>query len=191
MEKRATGPFFHISLQERNIIMEKLLAFLDKFNKTVCKICKFLAAVCVGAFTVITFAQVIGRNFLKIPMIWSIDMCTLLFTWCVFLGCILGVYYRSHYIVELFPERMEKTNTSLDLLVDIIVACYFFWLVKYGIGYTKIGMKGIMESMLISKAWCYVVIPISGGIMFWMNLQWILKDFWKLVNLFKKPKTAE
>lgn len=171
--------------------MEKLIAALSKFNKGFCKVCKAVAGLCTAVFTLVTFGQVIGRNFLKIPMIWSMDICTLMFTWCVFLGCIMGVYYRSHYRIELFPERLKKTNVIMDLFADILCGIFYYWLVQYGIKYTEIGMRGIMESTRWPKGYLYVVVPIAGAIMFWMNIQIFLEDIHKLIGLLKQPKTAE
>lgn len=171
--------------------MEKLIAALSKFNKGFCKVCKALAGLCVAAFTLVTFAQVIGRNFLKIPMIWSIDVCTLMFTWCVFLGCIMGVYYRSHYRIELFPERLVIANTCMDIFSDVLCGLFYYWLIKYGIAYVKIGMRGIMESMRLPKGYLYLVVPVAAAVMFWMNIQIFLEDLHKLIGLLKRPKTAE
>lgn len=155
------------------------------------KATRITATIAVAAFTIITFFQVIGRNFFKLPMIWSMDVSTLCFTWCVFMGATLAVKFRSHYNVSIFPESWKKVNTALDVFADILGGVLFFCLIYYGIKYTKMGAKRVSDSLGITMNYLYFVIPFSAFFMFYYNLRVLISDIIKFCRLCKSDSPVQ
>lgn len=164
--------------------MKKVEVFFNTIDAVFIKIAQVLATLSVAAFTFITFFQVIGRNLFRIPMIWSMDVSTLCFTWCVFIGSTIAVYRRSHYSVSIFPPNWSKLDAFLDLFGDLVGTFLFTCLIYYGIKYTKMGLKRRSDSLEITMNYFYCVIPISSCFMLYFNLRIIIKDILRIIKIF-------
>ena len=91
-------------------------------------------------FVIIITLQVVGRNFLKIPMVWSNDLSVVFFVWAVFFGSAIAVRYRRHYVLEFLPEKFRKANCFLDIIGDISGLIFFYIFIRYGYNYTVMGL---------------------------------------------------
>ena len=130
--------------------------------------------------------QVIGRNLLKLPMVWANDLSVVFFVWAVFFGSAIAVRYRSHYVVELLPERFVKSNLVLDIVGDIAGFIFFYILIRYGYNFTIMGLNRLSPSMNIPQAYFFACIPLSALFMFWYTLLNFAEDVKKLAGAFKK-----
>ena len=78
------------------------------------------------AALIITVAlQVLARDILEAPMIWTGDVAQLLFTWLIFLGAAAGLRLGSHYTVDLLPmhRRMVKLATDwIGFAAGVLIA---------------------------------------------------------------------
>ena len=149
------------------------------------RICKFIAALAVGAFVVIICMQVFSRNLFKVPMIWANDLSVVAFVWAVFFGSAIAVRHRAHYDVALFPERMKKLNCALDILADLSGIVLFYILIRYGTVYTQMGLKRLSPSLNIPQAWFFACMPCSGLFMMWYTLLNLCEDVQKMGRLLK------
>ncbi|MEM7443115.1 MAG: TRAP transporter small permease subunit [Pseudomonadota bacterium] len=118
----------------------------------------FAALVCVVGL------QVLARNVLQVPMIWTPDLAQLLFAWCIFLGAAIAFRRSGHYEVNIWPTSgpLAQIPRSVAFVGGVIVIGVLFY---YGIDMTQRAMLRTNPSLGISELWFFISIPISGGLM--------------------------
>jgi TRAP-type transport system small permease protein len=119
----------------------------------------FLALICTVAL------QVVARNLLGLPFIWTLDLAQLLFSWLVFVGAAVAFRRGAHYTVDLWPEnspRIDRVLQAISLLGAVVVVLV---LLRYGWNLTRIRWSGSVQSLGISRGWMFVPIPLSGALM--------------------------
>ena len=106
--------------------------------------------------------QVLARNLLGLPLIWTLDVAQLLFTWLIFVGAAVAFRKGAHYYVDLVPDRWAKTRIVLDV-VGLVAAAIVAWvLILNGADLVQIRSTGTIESLNISGLWVFLPIPIGG-----------------------------
>ncbi|MDQ0313623.1 TRAP transporter small permease [Amorphus orientalis] len=109
--------------------------------------------------------QVLARNVLGVPMIWTGDVAQLLFTWLIFVGAAVGLRSGVHYVVDLLPDNrpwMKAAADWLSLLAGVAVA---YMLLRYGWMLAEVRSTGTVQSLGISRFWMFLPLPASGALM--------------------------
>lgn len=119
----------------------------------------FLALICTVAL------QVVARNLLGLPFIWTLDLAQLLFSWLVFVGAAVAFRRGAHYTVDLWPENSPRIDRVLQAISLLGAAIVVFVLQRYGWNLTRIRWSGSVQSLGISRGWMFVPIPLSGALM--------------------------
>ncbi|MFD0979085.1 TRAP transporter small permease [Tropicimonas aquimaris] len=109
--------------------------------------------------------QVLARNVLMSPLIWTSDVAQLLFAWLIFVGAAVGLRTGAHYRVDMLPEG----NRPLNLLADAVALLAGFavaWLLLYyGWELAMVRKTATVQSLDISRFWMFLPLPVSGGLM--------------------------
>ena len=109
--------------------------------------------------------QVLARNILEVPMIWTSDVAQLLFAWLIFLGAAIGLRTGAHYYVDMIPDNRPMLNafaSGLGFVAGIAVA----WLLLiYGWQLASIRSTATIQSLGISRFWSFLPMPICGSLM--------------------------
>ena len=115
--------------------------------------------------------QVLARNVLKIPIIWTGDVAQLLFGWLIFLGAACAYRRGAHYTVDLLPEAWDAGRRMLDLLGFALALVVIHVLIVHGWTLAEIRRSGTVQSLGISRFWMFLPIPVSGALMalFWLE----------------------
>lgn len=161
-----------------------LIKIAKTFSDAIEWLCKAIGGLSVAVFVCIISMQVIGRNLLKIPMVWANDLSVVFFVWAVFFGSAIAVRHRAHYVLDFLPERFAKTNCLLDIIGDIAGFIFFYVLIRYGYTFTMMGMSRLSPSMNIPQAYFFACIPLSGCFMTWYTLLNFASDIKKMLSLF-------
>ncbi|MEM8663293.1 MAG: TRAP transporter small permease [Pseudomonadota bacterium] len=115
-----------------------------------------------AALVVTVGLQVLARNVIKIPLIWTLDVAQLLFAWLIFVGAALAYRRGAHYRIDIVPEGRTGISRVLNLLSDVAALAVVFVLVRYGFTITQMRSRGEVPSLGISEAWFYASIPVGG-----------------------------
>jgi len=165
--------------------MSIINALYVKLEDVIEKLCKVIGGISVAAFVLITFMQVLGRNFFQLPMIWANDLSVISFVWATFFGSAIAVRYRRHYILELIPDKYVKTNCFLDLVGDLSGFVFFYALIRYGYIYAEMGLVRLSTSLGIPEAYFFACIPFSACFMMFFNIGVFVKDVQRFQALCK------
>jgi len=120
--------------------------------------------------------QVLARNVLKIPLIWTPDVAQILFTWLIFVGAALAYRRGAHYAIDLVPDGMPRLGRALDLVSDAAALLVVFVMVRYGAMLTEMRASGEIASLGISAAWGYLAIPVGGALTGIFLLEKVVRD---------------
>lgn len=121
--------------------------------------------------------QVIARNILQIPILWTSDVAQLLFSWLIFVGAAIGFRQGAHYFVDILPatdNAFRRGVTWFGIAASVVV---IFILVTNGWALTMARARGEIQSIGISRLWLYVPIPVSGVVMALFLVEIALKQW--------------
>jgi TRAP-type C4-dicarboxylate transport system permease small subunit len=119
----------------------------------------------------VTFAQVVFRFILKMPLAWSDELATFSFVWFALLGAAIAVREGGHIgvdaLVRVLPKGQQAwVAISSLLLVQIFLLC----LIKFGIDLLlRIGDQR-SSGLQIQVFWVYLALPVSAILMFMHSL---------------------
>ena len=143
-----------------------------------------LCGVCLTAFTVSTFIDVITRE-IGHPLLWLQEVTSTFFTYGVFVGTAVAVRRNDHLFLSALTEKMSGTprrffevfNRSVVLLVGVGMVWFGWQNVLTGLGSFR------MPSMY-PMSYLYVAIPVCGALVALFSLEQICNG---LRNGFSAP----
>ncbi|MBK0326079.1 TRAP transporter small permease [Rhodobacteraceae bacterium F11138] len=114
------------------------------------------------ALIVTVAVQVVARGVLKIPLIWTLDLAQLLFSWLIFIGAAVAYQRHAHYIVDLLPEAWLGFRRLCDYLAVIAALIVIYLLVVHGWKLVDLRWSGKVQTLGISRSWMFVPMPVAG-----------------------------
>jgi len=148
----------------------------------------FVAVLHLAVLVATVFLQVVARNYLHFPLLWTNELAVLTFIWSIFLGSAVAVRRRKHYVVEILPPSFVKTNVTMDVLADVVIMAMIYVMVVDGYGYTMMGFSRLSTSISMPQAYFFLPIPLSGIAMFLFNIEVLVEDVKKAMILMKGGK---
>ncbi|MEM6381057.1 MAG: TRAP transporter small permease subunit [Pseudomonadota bacterium] len=137
---------------------------LTRLNDLVERAALWLLALLFAGLIAVVGLQVLARNVLQVPMIWTLDMAQLLFSWCIFVGAAVAFRQKRHYEVNIWPETGAIT---LIPRIAATVACVIviYVLARHGFEMAQITLPRFNQSLQISEVWFIAPIPLGGALM--------------------------
>jgi len=125
--------------------------------------------------------QVFFRYILNTPLSWSEELSRIMLVWLVFWGSAIATRRKKHlsisFFVDLLPEKIRIYIEIFNQLLLII----FLGIFSYTGCRVMLITKGIVTPALgISYLWFYLIVPISGILMFLQIGFMLLENFKKL-----------
>ena len=158
---------------------------LKKFNDVLERILTVIGVILLTIFIVVVFFEVITRNVIKIPILWSTEVSIMTFIWAVYLGAAIAVRKRRHYVVELFPEQnYKKLNMILDIIADVAIFGIIYVMIFNGYKYVKWVLHGILLLSLPQTYFSHVYLFRDSNGPF--NIEWLLRDIARLAKLKRR-----
>jgi len=153
---------------------------LNRFCDGVSGVVTTLSWMAFAALIITVALQVIARNILQLPMIWTGDLALLLFTWLIFIGAATGLRTGAHYVVDLLPMHRPPVRLFASIIA-ILAGTVVAWLLgTHGLTLARMRASGEIQSLGISRLWIYLALPVSGYLMALYILE-------MAVDLFRDP----
>lgn len=158
---------------------------LNKVDRIIILILKWSSIGCLVALLFFVSAGVFVRFVPISSMGWSDEIIELAFAWMVFLGATALWRDRSHFRVEVLPERLagSKAGLVLEILLSFI-AFIFLLIFTYEGGVLSIRATDRSPILEITRTFFYMVMPISGAIM----IGYTVRDLWSFLHGRSSPK---
>ncbi len=114
----------------------------------------------------VTFAQVVQRYVLHIPIPWANDVIRISFIYSVFLGMAVGVFKKAHInvdvLVNALPSRIKGWSA---ILTNIIVLLFLCVVLYFSYSFTLANRDQYTTYLFIPMSYVYAIVPISVFLM--------------------------
>lgn len=124
-----------------------------------------IAALCLCALIVITFASVLSRYLLNAPFAWTEEVQMMLIVWAVFMGGSAAFRARAHIAIEVLVDALPPgVQTVVRYLSDAVVLVVLCYIGYQGLGYIgrQISIGRVTSILKIPGAFIYSIIPIGS-----------------------------
>ncbi|MEM6712141.1 MAG: TRAP transporter small permease [Pseudomonadota bacterium] len=148
---------------------------LTRVNDLVERVALWGLALLFAALITVVGVQVLARNVFEVPMIWTLDMAQLLFSWCIFGGAAVAFRQKRHYEVNVWPAigALHIIPRLAGTLGSVAVIYVLAW---HGFQFAQITMSRFSQSLQISEVWFIAPIPICGVLMALFLVEQIMDD---------------
>ena len=141
------------------------MSILRRLNRYLDTGLRYFLAFLFAGMIVVVFTQVFARNILQVPMVWTLDMAQLLFSWCIFMGAALALRWDAHYVLDLMPDHWHVSRTSLKIFAHIGSVIVVGVMLYNGVIFTDMGLTRFAPALGISEFWFFLPIPLSAALM--------------------------
>lgn len=156
------------------------MKLIDKIADNFLKIVMALSSL---TLFVVTFAQVVFRFLFKYPLPWSQDVIRICFVYLVFFGAAYCVKEEAHLNVDVLLTMMKpKMRTAVELIINIIVLCFFVFIIYFGFEFVATGQNQFAPYLPIPMSLYYLSVPISGVFMIYYAVKQIFNQIKKLMD---------
>jgi len=99
----------------------KLMSWLSKAHHLLVLCEKTALVLLLASMILLSFSQVITRNFFSFGFIWAGDFLRTEVIWVTFIGAAVATEYRKHIRIDIFSRliRSKNANRIFDLLADL------------------------------------------------------------------------
>jgi len=128
---------------------------------------------------ILVSGNVIFRFIPILSMGWADEIIEFFFAWMIFL-CAANLWReRSHFRVELIPNRLANKKSGRNLEISLCILALFFFLVfSYEGGILSAKATDRSPIMEWPRYLWYFVLPFSGGII----IVYTMRDLWHLIK---------
>jgi TRAP-type C4-dicarboxylate transport system permease small subunit len=145
------------------------------------KIVDWTSVVFFGVISLVALAQIIARYFFNSPFFWAEELIRLMYVWICYLGWVLATRNKTHIrittLVDRLPAGGKKFMAVFNGALVILFSLFMIW---YGIGMIKAGLKGRAVTLPISFALVYAIVPV-------VNLFVVVYRVMEIIDIVKKP----
>jgi len=121
-------------------------------------------------------SQVFARYLFHQSLYWTEELGRHVMVWMIFLASVLCVRRGFHLSITLIKERLSPHKQALLQLVGAVVLAYFFYMmVVHGWTLTQKTMVQRSSAIHYPMGYVYAALPVSGLLMFIVNLEVMIK----------------
>lgn len=133
---------------------------------------KTLAVMCATSLIGLVLIVLLGiaSNQMKLQITWTEEAANILLTWTVMLGAALAYLEHAHLGVDVLTSNFTpQAHRVVRIFTTFVVIVFSAWIMIHG-GW-KLFQNGLasnqkLPSLGIRKAWFYLSVPVSGGLIF-------------------------
>lgn len=103
-----------------------------RFGKLIDDIEETSIAICLGAMTLVTFANVVARYVFETNILWALELTVFLFAWLVLMGMSYGVKKHVHIGVDVVINSVSPGTKKIFAIIAIILSLTFSILLLIG-----------------------------------------------------------
>ncbi len=121
-------------------------------------------------------SQVFARYLFHQSLYWTEELGRHVMVWMIFLASVICVRRGFHLSITLLRERVSPRRQALMQMLGAAVLAYFFYMmVVHGWSLTQKTMMQRSSALHYPMGWVYASLPVSGLLMFIVNLEVMVK----------------
>ncbi len=132
---------------------------LDNFEE-------YLAAILFATMFIVLMLQIIFRQVLNNPLVWSEELSTFLYVYVGMLGIIIGVKRKQHVAIDIIYSRFSGVSKKVvDIILSTVVIITLLLMIYIGgvVTLNKASMQ--ILTLGISSAYMYMALPLGATLM--------------------------
>lgn len=158
------------------MMWSKLIKHINRFFENV-------TAVFLAMMVILIFVQVISREVVGSSFPWTEEVARYLMIWITFLGASFAFQYGAHIGIEFFKMKLPiPFQKAFDLVAVLACSIFFYFMIKYGVDISNRAMVQTSAALSIPMGYVYLVIPLSGFLMFLNVIDITIRNFKKEVG---------
>lgn len=131
--------------------------------------------------------QVVSRYIIGIPSTFTDEMARFLFMWVGLIGAAYTTGQKKHLAIDLLTVRLRGTKKLIsEITILILMLCFSTLIMIYGGGglmLKTLSTGQLSPALGIQMGYIYVVLPLSGAIMTFYCVVFIIEPLQKLLSL--------
>jgi len=153
--------------------------YLSVVDRLIEKFLRWGSIICLVSLLILVSGNVIFRFIPILSMGWADEIIEFFFAWMIFL-CAANLWReRSHFRVDLIPNRLANKKSGRNLEISLCILALFFFLVfSYEGGILSAKATDRSPIMEWPRYLWYFVLPFSGGII----IVYTMRDLWHLIK---------
>ena len=151
---------------------------MKKIDNIIFKVVYVICAILMGLMAVVITAQVLSRYILDSPLTWSEELGRFTFVWISFLGMAVGIKQGAHIALDLLVTKLKGVSKKTLMLINNALVALFAVIFTYsGFLLVELGSRQTSPSLNLPMNLVYMVIPISGIILFYFVVSGTIQMF--------------
>ncbi len=152
---------------------------------------KTLTVMCAISLIALVFIVLLGiaSNQLKLKITWTEEAANILLTWTVMLGAALAYLEHAHLGVDVITSNFTpQAQRVVKIFTTTVVIIFSVWIMIYGgwqLFQNGLASNQKLPSLGIRKAWFYLSLPVSGGLI----LAFALDNLRRLILKIPEPES--
>lgn len=143
------------------------MEFIQKLCRAIFKALEWFAIICMVILTIIVFFDVILRYVFNKGFPWTQEVATLMLVWFSLIGMAIGVLEKIHISIEMFTSKLPaKAIGVLESINHVLIAAFGGMMIYFGYIIMDMTKKSTMPATKLPSAVLYVILPLSGILIF-------------------------
>ena len=110
----------------------------------------------------------VSRYIFEQPLTWTEELGRYTFVWVSFLGMAVAIKHGSHIALDIMVKKFKGTTRKCLILINnFLVSTFSIFLIYSGFKLFQLGMRQDSPSIGLPMEVVYIVIPISGMLLFY------------------------
>jgi TRAP-type C4-dicarboxylate transport system permease small subunit len=163
----------------------KMTRYVDMLEIMIRWTVVFLLVIMVAAIG----SQVFARYIFHQSLYWTEELGRHVMIWMIFLASVLCVRRGLHLSITLLQQRLKpEKQLALQIMGSVILAFFFYWMVVHGWTLAQKTMVQRSSAIHYPMGLVYAALPVSGLLMFIVNIEIIVKTSLELFRVRKCPE---
>ncbi|MFH1918934.1 MAG: TRAP transporter small permease [Planctomycetota bacterium] len=139
----------------------------------------YVIAALFGAVILVVGAGVLWRYVLDSPLVWTVELSRILFTWMIFVGAALAIKEGTHIRVSLLVDRLPANAAryfSVGFLV--LIVAFLGIMVYFGFEYVRLESGSRTPALGLPQAYVwYAALPVSFSFGVYFAVRKAIRDW--------------
>lgn len=170
-------------MTERIPVLRRTIDTADRLAGVIDWLSRFAMGAALLGVLAMLLLQVTIRYVVNFPLPWVEELAVYLSGYIALIGAAVCLRMGFHLQVDILRDRLSgRARTIQFLLINLVVAGFGYFLLKYGIKFVELGAGQTSPSSYFPVALGRLSMPIGGGLLIIQSLVLALKAFDELLN---------
>lgn len=165
---------------------------MEQLNSVITKVLSIFLIILMAVMVLDVSWQVFTRFVLKDPSSFTEELAGFLLIWIGLLGASYALYTKAHLGIDVLTAKLDGSKKQFsEILINVVVILFSFFILVIG-GYRLVNLTFTLEQISpavgIPMGYVYLVLPITGILMIFYSVRFILLTLRKQLIGFEERR---